>query len=97
MLGCLWQAYTTLTRILLAESVSAGTIAGFVIVLIVGLAATVIFYYFQSADREKKNYNSLETLNTYHEAEQREKKLKENKATPVFSSHGGEITTGKTK
>jgi uncharacterized membrane protein YuzA (DUF378 family) len=63
-----------------------------VVGLIVGLAAAVAFYYFQSQAEQKPagSVDQLEMLNKYHEAQKKEEALRHT-ATPVFSSHHGEI------
>jgi hypothetical protein len=59
--------------------------------LVITIAATITFFYFQHQDGEGgKGYSHLETINKYHEAEQRETRIKGAEVTPVFSSHHGE-------
>ena len=71
MLSALWTVYNMLPAMLVMGEVSFGRVAGFGLGLIIGIAATILFYYFQSVDGEPEGpHKQLETLNKYYEAEQ---------------------------
>ena len=58
--------------------------------LLLTIASGVAFYYWQHMDGEGRRYNELDTLNKAYEHDEREKRIRQNAATPVFSSHEGE-------
>lgn len=84
----------------------SGRVSGFdtfitVACLAIGTVAGVVFYYFQAQDGERvaKPYDPLEVLNHAQETmaqHAHEEKLK-HAATPVFSSHDGEVKSSETQ
>jgi hypothetical protein len=71
--------------------ISGWQVAKQLILLAIGACAGVAFYYFQGKDGAPKNkYSGLEVLNKAEEFRQQEERLKRT-ATPVFSSHEGEV------
>ncbi len=92
MLFSLQQAFLALQVLILPGDDGAGPVVKFVVGFLIGTVAGGAFYYFQSIDDQPTgSHKSLETLNTYHEAEREEQRLRAAKATPVFSNHEGEI------
>ncbi len=92
MVVSIQQAFTALQTLLLPGSGSVGDVIRFTACLVFGVVAAGFFYYYQSLDSVSNgSHQSLETLNAYHEAKNREQRIAENRATPVFSSHDGEI------
>ncbi len=92
MLISLQQAFTGLQALILPGDDGAGVLVEFLLELVMGILAGAAFYYFQAIDDQPAVQDkSLETLNNYHEAEREEQRLRAVKATPVFSSHDGEI------
>ena len=98
MLICLQQGLTSLQVLVTTQNAAPYVAFKFGLALLVGIAAAVAFYYFQSIDgRPVARHKELETLNRYHEAERQQQKLASHTATPVFSSHEGEIRPDKPK
>jgi hypothetical protein len=89
MVICLQQAFTALQSLLLPDQASAGAVIRFVVTLIVGVAAAIAFYYFQTIDSQPAKPHEVEILNKHYES-QPHNQFK-GTATPVFSSHDGEI------
>jgi hypothetical protein len=92
MLICLQQGLTSLQALVTAQDAPPYTAFKFGLAVLVGTAAAVAFYYFQSVDgKPAAQHKELETLNRYHEAERRQQELASHTAKPVFSSHDGAI------
>ncbi len=93
MVICLQQAFTTLQTLLLPDQASGGAAIRFVITLVIGGAAALAFYYFQTIDSQPAKPHEVEILNRHYESHNQHKGM----ATPVFSSHDGEIKPGPDK
>jgi hypothetical protein len=92
MLGALSAAYDALIPILMPGPDGILVVFQFIAGTILGLAAAGYFYYYQTVDDEPPGlHKHLETLNNAHVAEEQRKRIEGAKATPVFSSHHGEI------
>jgi hypothetical protein len=91
LLSCLSRGLTTVSALVMPGKDDVGSVILGLVALVVGLAAAVAFYYFQSNGNSPQRYSELETLDKYHQAE----RYKHAKATPVFSSHEGAIGTPK--
>ncbi len=89
MVICLQQAFTSLQTLLLPDQVSGGAIVRFVVTLIIGVAAAIAFYYFQTVDGQTTKPHEVEILNKHYETQPHSQY--KGTATPVFSSHDGEI------
>lgn len=93
MLGSVSLLFSSLTTLFAPTGANTTREAlKFIVGLIIGVPATAVFYYFQHMD-EAKNHSrrELEILNNYAEAEKRERIYKQSVATPVFTSHGGQV------
>jgi hypothetical protein len=85
MLVAIQQGFSDFSQLVLPGASKWKLVLG-IFWLIVGLAAVVMFYYFQSVDGEGrgKKYNGLDTLSKAYESQRREKEMKSHVATPAF-------------
>lgn len=92
-LACVQQVFTRLQSLLLSQGNAGLNGFVFIVALVLGVASTTAFYYFQSVDDRNVEVGSLETLDKYHRAQAQKERI-ERPATAVFSSHQGEIPPG---
>jgi hypothetical protein len=88
MLVTLGRGLATLQALLVPGSQESvpSTVIGLA-ALVISLVAAGFFYYFQSVDGQTKKPHEVEMLDHYYKSEQHKRAT----ATPVFSSHEGEV------
>ena len=89
MIVSLQQAFVGLQGLLLPDQGSSLVVIKFVVALIVGVTATIAFYYFQSVDDRSAKPHEVEILHKYQQSQPHDRY--KGTATPVFSSHQGEL------